>query len=215
MRAQGEGPNPSPAQTCRTKGRGRMECSRPQAAPLCVPPGGHASHPARSPPQREQHGEDHSESSQEPAAGWGRAGRTLRRAGRAGSPRNRSTASKGFRVACFSTSGLWEASGSRAVPEGGQGQCARPLAAPPPRPPQGILTLGLDSRAVDGHVGVAGGVPGAQDLAAQAPGDARELGGVQVEGLSRLHCELWAPAAPRWDAVGALRKGARRPDTAP
>lgn len=36
----------------------------------------------------------------------------------AGSPRYRSTASSGFRTACFSTSGLWAASGSRAVPVG-------------------------------------------------------------------------------------------------
>lgn len=92
---------------------------------------------------------------------------------------------------------------------------------PPPQHSPGAggrgptLTLSLDSRTVDGHVGVAGGVPRAQDLSAQAPGDARELGGVQVEGLSGLHGKLGAPAAPGWDAVGALRKGARRPDTAP
>lgn len=94
----------------------------------------------------------------------------------------------------------------------------------PPRwhllPPETVthrrtLTLGLDGRAVDGHVGVPGGVPRAQDLSAQAPGDPRELGGVQVESLSRLHGKLGAPAAPGWDAVGALRKGAGRPNTAP
>lgn len=40
-------------------------------------------------------------------------------------PRYRSTASRGFRATCFSTRGLWEASGSLAVPTGGQagGRC--------------------------------------------------------------------------------------------
>lgn len=151
--------------------------------------------------------------------------------GGAGSPRYRSTASRGFRTACFSTSGLCEASGSRAVPVGPrsvsatqEGARARtrapsPQAFPPGggmEPPVGkALTLGLDGRAVDGQVGVPGGMPRPQDLSAQAPGDPSELGGVQVEGLSRLHGKLGAPAAPGWDAMGALRKGARRPDTAP
>lgn len=43
----------------------------------------------------------------------------------AGSPRYRSTASRGFRTACFSTSGLCEASGSRAVPVRGHGEAGQ------------------------------------------------------------------------------------------
>lgn len=88
---------------------------------------------------------------------------------------------------------------------------------PPTRQWLGVsaLTLSLDGSTVDGHVGVPGSVPRAQDLSAQAPGDPRELGGVQVEGLSCLHGKLGAPAAPGREAVGALRKGARGPDTAP
>lgn len=92
------------------------------------------------------------------AAGWPRwpcgAG--------AGLPRYRSTASRGFRTACFSTSGLWEASGSRAVPvcggpayvRGARGQSSQwgtPRA--PARPSCGDRAQGTGHRARDGGGG--------------------------------------------------------------
>lgn len=73
-------------------------------------------------------------------AGRETAGRALGWEG--SSPRYRSTASRGFRTACFSTSGLWAASGSRAVPVGavgvrgpGQSSSSRPAGISSPQRP--------------------------------------------------------------------------------
>lgn len=188
------------AQRSRAEGHGQAGCSRPQAAPL------RPSWGARLPPSPEP--------TQEGTA-WGRPLRILTGpCGRA----HRGTAARPPRASAWPASAP---AGSGRLPAAepclreGARVSARARRQHPTPPAPGTLTLGLDGRAVDGRVGVAGGAPGAQDLAAQAPGDARELGGVQVESLSRLHRELGAPAAPRRDAVGALRKGARRPDTAP
>ena len=58
------------------------------------------------------------------------------------------------------------------------------------------LTLSLDGGRVDGVVGVAAQEVGAQQVLADAAGGAGQVGGVQVEGLPRLHRKLGAAAVP-------------------
>lgn len=111
----GGGTNPSPAQ--QAEGHGQDGCSRPQAAPLrpsqSTPPT-----QARAPPRGAQHGEDHSSPHEDPARG--------------GLTRGTAARPQASGVACFS-SGLWEASGSRAVPAGAPGSVRAPagLSRPP------------------------------------------------------------------------------------
>ena len=50
-----------------------------------------------------------------------------------------------------------------------------------------------------------GKIPRPDDVLAEAAGHPRQAGGLQVESLSRLHCELWAAAVPQGKAVGALK----------
>lgn len=50
-----------------------------------------------------------------------------------------------------------------------------------------------------------GKIPRSNDVLAEAAGHPRQAGRLQVESLSRLHCELGAAAVPQGQAVGALK----------
>lgn len=49
-----------------------------------------------------------------------------------------------------------------------------------------------------------GQVSRSDDVLAEATCHPRQAGGLQIESLSRLHCELGAAAVPQGQAVGAL-----------
>ena len=49
-----------------------------------------------------------------------------------------------------------------------------------------------------------GQITRSDDVLADAARHPRQAGGLQVESLSRLHCELGAAAVPQGQAVGAL-----------
>jgi len=84
------------------------------------------------------------------------------------------------------------------------------FAPPPPRAQPHThthtLTLGLDGVGVDGGVGAARGPARLQDVLADTAGDARQLGGLQDEGLAVLRQQLGAPlvARERRQALGLL-----------
>lgn len=66
------------------------------------------------------------------------------------------------------------------------------------------LTFCLDGCCVDREVGVPGQISRPDDVLAEAACHPRQGGSLQVESLSRLHCELGAAAVPQGQAVGAL-----------
>lgn len=67
-----------------------------------------------------------------------------------------------------------------------------------------LLTFGLDGCCVDREVGVPGQVSWPDDVLAEAAGQPRQAGGLQVKRLSRLHCKLGTAAVPERQAVWAL-----------
>lgn len=69
------------------------------------------------------------------------------------------------------------------------------------------LTFCLDGGGVDGEVGVPGQIRRLDHVLADAARQSRQAGGLQVEGLARLHGELGAAAVSQGQAVRALRGG--------